>query len=96
MSAIFDFLSPILEFPSRVKDAFTDPVRRRHIIGRIAETWVPSAAILSLVAGWWALALAPAIVIGELAMYEFVLEPLGWTGHYWERSPRDGEVFINP
>lgn len=96
MSATFDFLTPIREFPQRIKDALTDPVRRRHILGRIAETWVPCVAILPLVAGWWALALAPVIVIGELVVYEFVTEPLGWTGPYWERSPRDGEVFINP
>ena len=33
------------------------------------------------------------IVIGEFALYGFVLEPLGLSGHYWERGPRDGETF---
>jgi len=33
-------------------------------------------------------------VMMEFIYYEYIAEPLGWSGHYWERGPRDGETFI--
>ena len=84
-------------FISRVRDAFADPVRRRHVAARVLETAVPGAAVLLLTgAGWWAPGAVAALVLGELCIYEFLLEPIGWAGHYWERPARDGEVFIYP
>ena len=97
MSKTGDFLSPLREFSGRVADAFIDPVRRRHVIARIAETYIPATIVLALGdAGWWSFAWAVVVVIGELVVYEFVIEPLGWTGYYWERGPRDGETFTRP
>lgn len=94
MSDKGDFLSPLREMPQRVHDVFADPVRRRHVLSRIAETAVPATPLFLLLgAGWWTPAFDVVLVLGELALYEFVLEPAGLTGHYWERGPRDGETF---
>lgn len=96
--------------PQRMEDAFSDPVRREHILWQ--ATHLGSTG--SVVAGCVALT-APTIV-GLLACpvvgvvynyltYEFILEP--WAkarvqegkpstfGPYWERGPQDGEEFIN-
>jgi len=101
MSAKGDFKTPILEFGRRVRDAFTDPLRRRNILGSVIERalGIWGALLLTILISPWWLATVVATVCGiviMLAVYEFVLEPLGWVGHYWERGPRDGETFKNP
>ena len=39
---------------------------------------------------WYAVILA---LLAEFVLYEFVLEPAGLVGHYFERGPRAGERF---
>lgn len=85
----------LLDLPRRIQ-AFRDPLRRRNLAGRIAETLIPTFLVLWVgVTGEWMLSLrwAGGVVLGEFLLYEFLLEPLGWSGHYWERGPRDGESF---
>ena len=48
---------------------------------------------LDMLASWKLYAGALAAPLAEFLVYEFVLEPLGVAGHYWERGPRDGETF---
>jgi len=78
---------------SRIADAFIDPVRRRNVLSRCAETLIPSCLVLAWPLGWWSLPASLAVLFGEFILYEFILEPLKLAGHYWERGPRDGETF---
>ncbi len=80
----------------RVRDALLDPVRRRHVLARVAESALPVAGALWIAAvrPGWLLGLTAAVVLAEFLLYELVLEPLGWAGPYWERGPRDGETFL--
>ena len=71
-------------------DSMLDPIRRRQVLGRVAETAVPAFLIT------WSLWQTAAIVFGEFLFYELVLEKVGVVGHYWERGPRDGETFTRP
>lgn len=101
MSEKGDFKTPILEFGKRLRDAFTDPLRRRNIAFSVVERLVGiwSALLLGILVSPWWLAVVFASICGVIIMlfiYEFVLEPLGLVGHYWERGPRDGETFKNP
>lgn len=91
-------LKAILETPKRLWDALTDPVRLRHSISRLIETVVPACLVLRLLGmdPWLAILAAILIHIGEFAIYEYILEPLGVTGRYFERGPREDETFINP
>ena len=77
-------------------DAWLDPVRRRHSISRILEGYIPAFIILTILGIPWALMWAGLIVLGEFLLYEWLLEPLGLTGYYWERGPRDDETFVKP
>lgn len=95
--------------PQRTRDAFSDPIRRTHLITEVGLT---SSAVGVGIA--CAAFLSPTLV-GVLVcpfvgvayyygMYEFVLEP--WSkervaegkpslvGPYWERGPQDEEHFI--
>lgn len=81
----------------RIKDAWTDPIRRRNSISRIVESYVPSFIVwFAATQSLWSFLYAAGIVLGEFLLYEFVLERMGWSGWYWERGPRDGERFIKP
>ena len=42
---------------------------------------------------WYTYVAALAAPLGAFLVYEFILEPLGRAGHYWERPPRDGETY---
>src|SRR5687767_10271473 len=88
----------IRETPQRILDSLLDQVRLRHSIGRVAETVLPAFVVLLILAGsfWRAGVGAGLIVVGEWALYEWLLEPLGIAGHYWERSARDDETFSRP
>jgi hypothetical protein len=77
----------ILATPKRIQDSWVDPVRRKHSISRILETLIPVAIITR---SWW---MPIVIVVGEWMLYEWILEPIGWSGPYWERGPADGETF---
>lgn len=75
-------------------NSFIDPVRRRHTLARIAESYVPALLVLAAVTrSWWAPAYAVAVTFGEYALFEYVLERYTSTGNYWERGPRDDETF---
>ena len=92
-----EILRAVRETPRRIADAWLDPVRRRHSISRIAESYVPALAILLILGhGWMSFAWAAAITLGEFLLYEWVLEPVGLAGYYWERAAREGERFVRP
>jgi len=84
------------KFRSRIVDAWVDPLRRRNVLARIVESVVPAFLVLVFLVGLDAFWLVLFIVLGEFLLYELVLEPWGLSGHYWERGPRDGEVFTRP
>ena len=95
--------------PDRTEEAFSDPIRRTHIITQVGLS--ASSGVVSISCSF----LIPTIVgipacaalgaIWYYAAYEFVLEP--WSkarvkegkpslvGPYWERGPQDGEKFVN-
>ena len=87
----------ISDTPRRVADAWIDPVRRRHSISRIVESYVPIGALLLVLGhgfasfGWAALG-----VLLEFLLYEWILEPLALAPPYWERGPSPGETFERP
>ena len=91
-------LGAVRETPARIWDSLRDPVRRRQSAGRLVETVLPAFAVLLLFGHGWRAALAGALLIhvGEFVLYEWVLEPLGIAGHYFERGPRWGERFRRP
>ena len=80
----------------RLRDGWMDPLRRRNSVARIVEGMVGGAASITsfvILPFPWALVALGIGVLAEFVVYEFVLEPLGWIGPYWERGPRDGETF---
>ena len=89
-------LKAILETPQRIVDAWLDPVRRRHSITRILESYVPAFIVLSILGVKWTFIWAGLITLGEFLLYEWLFEPLGLTGRYWERGPREDETFTRP
>lgn len=88
-------LTAVRETPKRFANAWRDPLRRRNGLSRVGEALVGGgAAVLGFMAlGWWGLPLA---IVAEFAYYEYIAEPNGWSGPYWERGPRDGETFKRP
>ena len=90
-------LLALRDTPTRLADAWRDPVRWRNSISRIAEGWVGGALAAWLAGGGaWSPLIGLAAPAAEFAVYEYVLEPLGLTGHYWERGPRWNERFVRP
>lgn len=75
-------------------DWFRDPQRRKQVVWRVVESWLPVFVMLWPVLGWRDAAQIGAyiVVVGWL-LYEFVLEPLGWAGPYWERGPAEGTTY---
>ena len=86
----------IKDTPKRIVDAWLDPVRRRHSISRIVESYIPAFIVLTIIGVNWAFVWAGLIVLGEFLLYEWLLEPLGLSGYYFERGPRDDETFVRP
>ena len=83
----------------RIIDGWVDPIRRRNSISRIVEGLIGCLVTLMgfvfLPFPW--VILSPGLgVLAEFIVYEFVLEPCGFSGHYWERGPRSGEEFRRP
>ena len=99
------------QFPQRTEDAFSDPTRRLHLfqqldlvvetalVGIVCTLLVP----IPIIGGIG----CPLVALGyNYLIYEYVAEPVARgrveqglpsnTGPYWERGPRDGEVFVNP
>ena len=73
---------------SRFADAFLDPQRRKQVAWRCVESLV--GLLIVAFAGWpWVLA----GLLAEFVVYEYILEPLGLSGPYWERTPPDGKTF---
>jgi len=91
-------LTAIRETPRRMWDAVRDPVRLRQSAGRFVETVAPAFVLLLVFGHGWRTALAGAVLIhvGEFLVYEWLLEPLGIAGHYFERGARWGESFRRP
>lgn len=88
---------PLNNWWQRFKDSMLDPIRRRHVFFEIVMVWTSSYVWTF---SWWK---AIGIVGTYYGIYEFLVEPLArWmvgkgfksiAGPYWERGPRDGEVF---
>jgi hypothetical protein len=83
-------LKPIKEFPQRLYDFIRSPLRIRNFFGRVLESLVGIGVFYLLGPSWAAVGWG---VLAEFVLYEFVLEPLGFVGPYFERGPRDGEKF---
>ena len=96
--------------PQRAEDAFTDPVRRTHIlwqVGHLASTGaVTVGCYVSLAPTIVGMLACPLVgVLWNYLTYEYVLEPWAKSrvqegepstfGPYWERGPQDGEEFSN-
>ena len=82
----------ISRIPYFVRDAITYPPRRRQVCWRLVEVLVGLLVVLY----WpsWAGVLTG--LVGEFLVYEFILEPLGLAGLYWERGPRPGARQAQP
>lgn len=96
--------------PERLDAAFTDPIRRTHVLTQVALSLstqgatIACAVLLSTPAAFVACPVAG--VLWYFIGYEFILEP--WSkarvqegkpslvGPYWERGPQDGEEFVRP
>ncbi|MDZ4346412.1 MAG: hypothetical protein U1E51_28705 [Candidatus Binatia bacterium] len=62
-------------------------MRRKHVLFRIVEAWV--GGVTALLTGWiWMLIAVP---LAEFIVFEFILEPFGLSGWYWERRS-EGET----
>ncbi len=63
----------------------------------VESALLASCALWLVAPTWrWTTALPGAVLRAEFAYYEFLAEPLGWTGSCWERGERDGETFTWP
>ena len=99
-----NFWYTIKQTPQRLKDALTDPIRRKHLVVRTALeafTGVTGVAWYIWMPHPWCYLLAGPVAAGaSLIMYEFILEPIlkntEWIWPYWEGGPRDGQTFRNP
>lgn len=95
ISVLRRLVAAILGTPRNITNAWLDPVRRRHSISRIVEGYAGGLAVVWFlgVSPWakpFAALLAP---LAEYIVFEYVLEPLGMSGSYWERAPGEGETF---
>ena len=70
--------------PYFLYDALTYAPRRRNVIWKIIESLL-GLLVVWYFRAWWAI---PVGLAAEFLVYEYVAEPLGWTGPYWERGPR--------
>jgi hypothetical protein len=106
LSGCASFRHAVEAMPQRIDDAFSDPVRRTHIVtqaGRIASSAGIGITCVSLLAPTVVGMLVCPIVaiIADFLSYEFVLEPLSkelvkegkpsLIGPYWETGPRTDE-----
>lgn len=62
-------------------DWWFDSIRRKQVFWRIVEAW--AGGIAALLTGWWWMWLT--VPLAEWLLFEFILEPLGLAGSYWER-----------
>lgn len=95
--------------PRRTVEAFSDPVRRQHLISEVslqlsAGSVTIGCLLLLPVVGVFVCPVAG--LAYYFITYEYVLEPLSkelvkkgkpsLVGPYFERGPQDGEVYVNP
>ena len=84
-------------------DWLKDPQRRKHVFWRVVQTYagwlVGWLAFMAFLGSWvldvFVIGLAAGVVcvLGNFLLYEFVLEPLGLLGPYWEGGPEDGKPY---
>lgn len=97
--------------PQRTDDMWNDPVRRTHFITEtgLATSSMSVAITCAFMLSPTIVGMLVCPFVGAayyFAVYEFILEPLSkdlvregkpsLVGPYWERGPRDGEVFTRP
>ena len=100
------FQHAVRETPQRTKDAFSDPVRRAHLVAQVgrvtsvAGVGITCAALLSpTIVG---MLVCPLVALAyDYLTYEYVLEPFSkdlvkrgepsLVGPYWETGPRADE-----
>jgi hypothetical protein len=86
-------------------DWLKDPQRVKHVIWRAVQCyvgWLVGWACLLWFAGIWVwqawaigLGLGLISVLANFLVFEFVLEPLGLLGPYWEGGPEDGKPYTH-
>ena len=98
ITVIRRFILAIRDTPRNIANAWLDPVRRRHSLSRIIEGYIGGLAVVWFlgVSPWAKPFVALLAPLAEYLVFEYVLEPLGIAGHYWERAAGEGEVFTRP
>ena len=84
------FLQQIINYPGFLWDTVRSPLRIRNVLSRLSETGVALAVFAYFGPSFMAVVYA---LMAEFVWYEFILEPAGLAGHYFERGPREGEKF---
>ena len=84
------FLQQIVNYPGFLWDTVRSPLRIRNVISRFSETGVALAVFAYIGPSMAGVAFA---LLAGFVWYEFILEPAGLAGHYFERGPREGERF---
>ena len=75
-----------------IRFALKSPGRLRNLTWRIVESAIGLIAFFFAAAhGVSFLGSLILAIVAEFVSFEFVAEPTGWTGYYWERGPREGE-----
>ena len=70
--------------------AFAKNLRRWRNLGWMLVEYGIMLGVYQLAPGEWYSRFLIAALAAFLA-FEFIAEPLGLSGHYWERGPREGE-----
>lgn len=84
----------ILRFPWIFLQFAKNPRRWRNFIWLLIEYGILVAVWHFLPLRWYGA--FPIAVLTAFLAFEFIAEPLGLTGYYFERGPREGEGEINP
>ena len=98
------WLYALLATGRRTREAFSDPIRRLHLLVKVARLSLDVAAAVAVLPyqSWFA---TPAAIAADFVVFEYILEP--WSkgrvkqgkpslcGPYWESGPRtdEGERF---
>lgn len=95
-------LKAVQETSVRTREWAEDSVRVRYLLGRVIESCVGGASVGLLALPFGPLIGCPVAALVDFITYEYILEPYGLVGPYWERGPRlpvistDGTEVVEP